>query len=145
MAFVSKADAKVRSFFEPPKLFRSFFQKVFLKRKFISPTLFSEFQSVPHLSRLRVQRQSFFTLPPNTHNTFLQENYHFLRKLLIHKDVVQHTFLADILHYQAALPYYNIIYSGRLKKHRNKATKLINYRQNVFRTVQKLCQTNIFQ
>ena len=31
MASFSKADAKVRTIFELPKLFRSFFQKVFLK------------------------------------------------------------------------------------------------------------------
>ena len=30
MAFFSKADAKVRTFFEPPKLFRRNFQKKFL-------------------------------------------------------------------------------------------------------------------
>ena len=31
MAFFSKADAKVRTIFELPKLFRSFFQKVFFE------------------------------------------------------------------------------------------------------------------
>jgi hypothetical protein len=56
MAFVSKADAKVRTFFEPPKLFRSFFQKVFFEAEVHIPNFVSEFQSVPHLSRLRVQR-----------------------------------------------------------------------------------------
>ena len=33
MAFFSKADAKVRTIFELPKLFRSFFSKSFLKRQ----------------------------------------------------------------------------------------------------------------
>jgi hypothetical protein len=42
MAFVSKADAKVRSFFELPKLFEVFFQKVFFEVEVrVSVPLFS--------------------------------------------------------------------------------------------------------
>ena len=46
MASVSKADAKVRTIFELPKLFRSFFQKVFFEAAGSRPHLCSVFQLI---------------------------------------------------------------------------------------------------
>ena len=46
MASFSKADAKVRLIFELPKLFRSFFQKVFFEAEAHIPHLCSVFQLI---------------------------------------------------------------------------------------------------
>ena len=46
MAFFAKADAKVRLIFELPKLFRSFFQKVFFEAEAHVPHLCSVFQLI---------------------------------------------------------------------------------------------------
>ena len=72
IASVSKADAQVRLIFELPKLFRSFFQKVFLKRQTQDLIFVQHFNSSAFLSRKRVQNYCFKTYPPNIWNTFLQ-------------------------------------------------------------------------
>ena len=45
MAFFSKADAKVRTFFEPPKLFEENFQKKVFQWRFVTLTLFQYFNT----------------------------------------------------------------------------------------------------
>ena len=50
MAFFPKADAKVRTFSELPKLFRSFFQKVFFDRSFILNSVSHHFNAHPRFS-----------------------------------------------------------------------------------------------
>ena len=70
MAFFSKADAKVRTIFELPKLFRSFFKKFFWSGRFKTLSLFQYFNSSAFLSRKRVQKYCFTAYPPNIHNTF---------------------------------------------------------------------------
>ena len=46
MAFFSKADAKVRTFFEPPKLFERNFQKSFFQWRFVTLIFVSAFQLI---------------------------------------------------------------------------------------------------
>ena len=46
MAFFSKADAKVRTFFEPPKLFRRNFQKKVFSVEVQDPNFVSAFQLI---------------------------------------------------------------------------------------------------
>ena len=46
MAFFSKADAKVRTFFEPPKLFGRNFQKSFFQWRFVTLIFVSVFQLI---------------------------------------------------------------------------------------------------
>ena len=86
MAFFSKADAKVRTIFELPKLFRSFFSKsFFLKRKFISSSLFQNF----NLYRISLDcgcKGRAFIITHQMHETlFLQSFRNLLRKSLIYK------------------------------------------------------------
>ena len=72
-AFVLKADAKVRTFSELPKLFRSFFQKVFFEAAGSNSCSFVQyFNSSAFLSRKRVQKYCFTAYTPNHRNTFLQ-------------------------------------------------------------------------
>ena len=71
-AFFAKADAKVRTIFKLPKLFRRNFQKSFFERWFVTLTSFQHFNSSAFLSRKRVQKYCFTTYPPNIRNTFLQ-------------------------------------------------------------------------
>ena len=71
MAFFSKADAKVRTIFELPKLFRSFFSKSFFwsgRIKF--PNFVQYFNSSAFLSRKRVQKYCFTAYTPNHLETF---------------------------------------------------------------------------
>ena len=71
MAFFSKADAKVRTIFELPKLFRSFFQKVFFESgRFKTLSLFQYLNSSAFLSRKRVQKYCFTAYTPNHPDTF---------------------------------------------------------------------------
>ena len=72
MTFFWKADAKVRTIFELPKLFRRNFQKKVFQWRFKTLTSFQYFNSSAFLSRKRVQKYCFITYPPNIRNTFLQ-------------------------------------------------------------------------
>ena len=73
MTFVSKADAKVRTIFELPKLFRRKFQKVFFEAADPNSCSFVQyFNSSAFLSRKRVQKYCFTAYTPNHRNTFLQ-------------------------------------------------------------------------
>ena len=85
MAFFEKADAKVRTIFITTKLFRRNFQKKFFLSDFEDPTSLSVFQSLPHLSRLRVQNYCFKTYLPNTSTTFLSFFCNFYANSLIIK------------------------------------------------------------
>ena len=69
--FFAKADAKIRTIFELPKLFRSFFfKKFFLKRQVQNLIFVQYFNSSAFLSRKRVQKYCFTTYPPNHLDTF---------------------------------------------------------------------------
>ena len=69
--FFSKADAKVRLIFEPPKLFEVFFQKSFFWSGKVQNLIFVQyFNSSAFLSRKRVQKYCFTAYAPNLHNTF---------------------------------------------------------------------------
>ena len=69
--FFSKADAKVRTIFELPKLFRSFFSKSFFWSGKVQNLIFVQyFNSSAFLSRKRVQKYCFTAYTPNIHNTF---------------------------------------------------------------------------
>ena len=71
MAFFSKADAKVRTIFELPKLFRSFFSKSFFwNGSPFSCSFVQYFNSSAFLSRKRVQKYCFTAYTPNLHNSF---------------------------------------------------------------------------
>ena len=86
MAFFSKADAKVRTIFELPKLFRSFFQKVFFEAAGSNSCSFVQyFNSSAFLSRKRVQKYCFTAYTPNLPNTFFILFCICLPKLLILK------------------------------------------------------------
>ena len=116
MAFVSKADAKVRSFFELPKLFRSFFKKFFLKRKFISPTLFQNF----NLYRISLDcgcKGRAFLHSNQMHETlFCNLSATFYVSRWFTKDAVEHNFIALVLPYGTS---YIIIYTRACEAKRN--------------------------
>ena len=96
-AFVLKADAKVRSFFELPKLFRSFFKKFFLKRKFISQTLFQNF----NLYRISLDcgcKGRAFIITHQMHETlFCNLSATFYVSRWFTKDAIEHNFIALVL------------------------------------------------
>ena len=73
IAFFSKADAKVRTIFELPKLFRENFQKSFFSGSSWTSSLFQYFSSSAFLSRKRVQNYCFTTYAPNFWNSFFHE------------------------------------------------------------------------
>ena len=65
-------DAKVRIFFEPPKLFEVFFENYFFQSaRSKTSSLYQYFNSSAFLSRKRVQNYCFTAYTPNLHNTFL--------------------------------------------------------------------------
>ena len=68
-----------------------FFEKVF-RGGFKTSSLFQYFNFSPHLSRLRVQRYSFFTFPPNVDWLFLLLFCKFLSNVLIFRYVIKHHF-----------------------------------------------------
>ena len=88
MAFFRKADAKVRFFFEPPKLFRRNFQKSFFWngsscfRPFVQ-----HFNSSAFLSRKRMQNYCFTTYLPNVCNHFFALFCNLFAKSLICRGV----------------------------------------------------------
>ena len=91
MAFFEKADAKVRTFFELPKLFEVFFEKSFFSTgKAQSSSLFQYFNSSRHLSRLRVQKYCFITYLPNMRNTFFALFCKVYSNLLIFRYAIKH-------------------------------------------------------
>ena len=91
MAFFEKADAKVRTFFELPKLFEVFFQKFFFEAVGSSSCPFVQyFNSSAFLSRKRMQNYCFTTYPPNTSSTFFSTFCNFFAKSLIFKCAVEH-------------------------------------------------------
>ena len=100
-AFVSKADAKVRLFFEPPKLF-----EVFLKRQVQNPIFVQYFITTAFLSRKRVQNYCFTAYPPNISNSFFILFCSCLRKSLILKRCRRADFEAFGLGRYSVLPYY---------------------------------------
>ena len=106
MAFFSKADAKVRTFFEPPKLFRRNFQKKVFQWRFVTLSLFQYFNSSAFLSRKRVQKYCFTTYPPNIRNTFLQTFCRFSRNSLITKRCRTTYFRTSMHETKDATPYY---------------------------------------
>ena len=86
MAFFSKADAKVRTIFELPKFFRSFFPKSFFWSGRIKiPDFVQYFNSSAFLSRKRVQKYCFTAYPPNIRNSFCTLFCHYQPKSLILK------------------------------------------------------------
>ena len=106
MAFFSKADAKVRTFSEPPKLFGRNFQKSFSAevRDLNSVSVFQ--YSSAFLSRKRVQNYCFTAYTPNLRNTFLLKICILLHNLLVFKSkkrtVTRQWFLPE----NPPLPYY---------------------------------------
>ena len=109
MAFFWKADAKVRTIFELPKLFRSFFQKVFFEWKFETLSLFQYFNSSAFLSRKRVQNYCFTAYTPNFRNTFLLKICILSLNSLILKRCRKTYFITSIKHKHLSL-YLIIIY-----------------------------------
>ena len=107
MAFFSKADAKVRTFSEPPKLFgRNFQKKSFFSGGSRPSSLFQYFNSSAFLSRKRVQNYCFTAYHPNILNTFLLKICTLLLNLLVFKSkkrtVTRQWFLPE----NPPLPYY---------------------------------------
>ena len=96
MAFFRKADAKVRLFFEPPKLF-----EVFLKISFFSigkvqnPIFVQYFNSSAFLSRKRVQNYCFTTYLPNVSAYFFALFCNLFAKSLICSAVDDWRFWAE--------------------------------------------------
>ena len=105
-AFFRKADAKVRTIFELPKLFRRFFQKVFFDRLFITLSLFQHFNLSAFLSRKRVQNYCFTAYVPNIPASFFQGKCDFSPKLLILKRCRTTCFFKHILPFKYPLPYF---------------------------------------
>ena len=105
MAFFWKADAKVRTIFELPKLFRRNFQKSFFQWRFKTLTSFQYFNSSAFLSRKRVQKYCFITYPPNIRNSFLQTFCIRSHNSLILKDAVKHIFTGKYTRQFPLLPY----------------------------------------
>ena len=118
MAFFRKADAKVRTFFEPPKLFRRNFRKSFSVEvrdlNFVSVFQYSS----AFLSRKRVQNYCFTAYTPNLRNTFLQEKCNFARKSLILKKKCRTTQNQRQPQTKEATLYLNIIIIGLFDSHR---------------------------
>ena len=86
MASFSKADAKVRLIFELPKLFRSFFQKVFFEAAGSNSCSFVQyFNSSAFLSRKRVQKYCFTAYTPNHPDTYFILFCFYMPKSLILK------------------------------------------------------------
>ena len=150
MAFFSKADAKVRTIFELPKLFRSFFQKVFFEAAGSnSLTLFS------------ISTHLRFSLESGCKSTALQHilqisttlfSCFFANFLLSHwfsKDVVEHAKRA-IIHidngstlilYVCA---YNILYHALLYIHACKPKVVAMAVSTVMTTLRILPQADLF-
>ena len=105
-AFFRKADAKVRTIFELPKLFRRFFQKVFFDRLFITLSPFQHFNLSAFLSRKRVQNYCFTAYAPNIPASFFQRKCDFSPKLLILKRCRTTCFFKHILPFKYPLPYF---------------------------------------
>ena len=105
-AFFRKADAKVRTIFELPKLFRRFFSKSFFDRLFITLSLFQHFNLSAFLSRKRVQNYCFTAYAPNIPASFFQGKCDFSPKLLILKRCRTTCFFKHILPFKYPLPYF---------------------------------------
>ena len=97
IAFVSKADAKVRSFFEPPKLFRSFFQKVFLKWKFLSLSLLQNFNLYRISLDCGCKGRAFLHSHQINETLFCKVFASFYLTHWFTKDAVEHNFIALVL------------------------------------------------
>ena len=105
MAFVSKADAKVRTIFITTKLFRRFFQKKFFSNGKLKIPIFAQlFNSSAFLSRKRVQNYCFITYLPNIICTFLLKICILSRKHLIYNYVVQHKILNYLKRLKQPIP-----------------------------------------
>jgi len=83
MAFFSKADAKVRAFSEPPKLFRSFFQKVFFKRRLAGLIFVSVFQLICVSLSKAGAKLLLYNICSKLLKHFFGDFLHLLHKLLI--------------------------------------------------------------
>ena len=105
-AFFRKADAKVRTFSELPKLFRRKFSKSFFDRLFTTLSLFQHFNLSAFLSRKRVQNYCFTAYAPNIPASFFQGKCDFSPKSLILKRCRKAGFNCAFLYIQAPIPYY---------------------------------------
>ena len=83
MAFFSKADAKVRTIFESPKLFRSFFQKVFFERRFVGLIFVSVFQLICVSLSKAGAKLLLYNIGSKLLKHFFGDFLHLLHKLLI--------------------------------------------------------------
>ena len=104
-AFFRKADAKVRLFFEPPKLFQVFFWKFCFSKAEVrfSSSLFQHFNFIAFPSRKRMQNYCFTTYPPNLLTNFFALFCNFSANSLICRCVLRHDFYCtfqgtDLLH-----------------------------------------------
>ena len=95
MAFFRKADAKVRLFFEPPKLFEVFFEKFLFQSGSSSLRPFVQyFNSSAFLSRKRMQNYCFTTYLPNISSHFFATFCKLFANSLICREVLQQGFSA---------------------------------------------------
>ena len=92
MAFFRKADAKVRTFSESPKLFRSFFKSFFEAVGSSSCPFVQYFNSSAFLSRKRMQNYCFTTYLPNVCIHFFQTFCKLFANSLICRHVLQQFF-----------------------------------------------------
>ena len=95
-AFFRKADAKVRLFFEPPKLFQVFFENFFSNGgdSNLIPC-FQHFNFIAFPSRKRMQNYCFTTYPPNLHANFFTTLRNFSANSLICRCVLRQGFYHD--------------------------------------------------
>ena len=105
MAFFGKADAKVRTIFELPKLFRRNFQKKFFERWFVTLTSFQYFNSSAFLSRKRVQKYCFTAYVPNFLASFFRLKCTIFPKSLILKRCRTAGFHCAFLYIQTPIPF----------------------------------------
>ena len=107
MASFSKADAKVRTIFEPPKLFRSFFSKSFFEAAGSNSCSFVQyFNSSAFLSRKRVQKYCFTAYTPNHPDTFFILFCFYMPKSLILKRCRRACFITSGFSWWSVIPYY---------------------------------------
>ena len=92
MAFFRKADAKVRQFFEPPKLFEEKFSESFHWPVVHNLFPFQHFNLTAFLSRKRMQNYCFTTYPPNVNAYFFATFCNLIANSLICRCVLQQGF-----------------------------------------------------
>ena len=90
MAFFSKADAKVRTIFESPKLFRSFFQKVFFERRLAGLIFVSVFQLICVSLSKAGAKLLLYNIGSKLLKHFFGDFLHLLHKLLIFNYTEKH-------------------------------------------------------